>query len=145
MKKACRKQFLRGKLLFVYNRLSGNSPIRFYDTLIWKWEFQLLRHVQLFVTPRTVAQAPPSMRFSMEWVSISFFRGSSWPRDQTQVSCIAGRLYHLSHQGTVIYLVAKLFKSFLLKIFSVVLPSEPSGKSSVVLIITFTDKLENIS
>ena len=31
----------------------------------------------------------------LEWVAISFFRGSSWPRDQTYVSCI-GRwiLYH---------------------------------------------------
>ena len=28
----------------------------------------------------------------LEWVAISFFRGSSWPRSQTQVSCIAGRL-----------------------------------------------------
>ena len=28
----------------------------------------------------------------LEWVAISFSRGSSWPRDQTQVSCIAGRL-----------------------------------------------------
>ena len=27
----------------------------------------------------------------LEWVSISFSRGSSWPRDQNQVSCIAGR------------------------------------------------------
>ena len=25
------------------------------------------------------------------WVAISFFRGSSWPRDRTQVSCIASR------------------------------------------------------
>ena len=29
----------------------------------------------------------------LEWVAISFSRGSSWPRDQTQVSCIAGRLF----------------------------------------------------
>ena len=28
----------------------------------------------------------------LEWVAISYSRGSSWPRDQTQVSCIAGRL-----------------------------------------------------
>ena len=28
-----------------------------------------------------------------EWVAISFSRGSSWPRDWTQVSCIAGRLF----------------------------------------------------
>ena len=27
----------------------------------------------------------------LEWVAISFSRGSSWPRDWTQVSCIAGR------------------------------------------------------
>ena len=27
----------------------------------------------------------------LEWVAISFSRGSSWPRDQTQVSGIAGR------------------------------------------------------
>ena len=28
----------------------------------------------------------------LEWVTISFSRGSSQPRDQTQVSCIAGAL-----------------------------------------------------
>ena len=26
----------------------------------------------------------------LDWVAVSFSRGSSWPRDQTQVSCIAG-------------------------------------------------------
>ena len=31
----------------------------------------------------------------LEWVAISFSRGSSWPRDQTQVSCIAGRRFNL--------------------------------------------------
>ena len=35
----------------------------------------------------------------LEWVAISFSSGSSQPRDRTQVSCIAGTLYHLSHQG----------------------------------------------
>jgi len=29
----------------------------------------------------------------LEWVSISFSRGSSWPRDQTQISCIVGRCF----------------------------------------------------
>ena len=28
-----------------------------------------------------------------EWVAISFSRGSSWPRDWTQVSCTAGRFF----------------------------------------------------
>ena len=29
----------------------------------------------------------------LEWVSIHFSRGSSWPTDRTQVSCIAGRFF----------------------------------------------------
>ena len=29
----------------------------------------------------------------LEWVAIPFSRGSSWPRDQTQVSLIEGRLF----------------------------------------------------
>ena len=31
----------------------------------------------------------------LEWVAISFSRGSSWPRDRPQVSCIAGRRFTL--------------------------------------------------
>ena len=38
----------------------------------------------------------------LEWVAISFSRGSSQPRDRTWVSCIVGRrFYHLSHQGSL--------------------------------------------
>ena len=29
----------------------------------------------------------------LEWIAISFSRGSSWPRDWTWVSCTAGRLF----------------------------------------------------
>ena len=29
----------------------------------------------------------------LEWVAISFSRGSSWPRDQTHIFCIAGRFF----------------------------------------------------
>ena len=37
----------------------------------------------------------------LEWVAISFSRGSSQPRDRTQVSHIVSKtLYRLSHQGT---------------------------------------------
>ena len=31
----------------------------------------------------------------LEWVAVSFSRGSSQPRDRTQVSCIAGRRFNL--------------------------------------------------
>ena len=29
----------------------------------------------------------------LEWIAISFSRDFSWPRDQTHVSCIAGRFF----------------------------------------------------
>ena len=39
----------------------------------------------------------------LEWIAISFSRGSSWPRDRTQVSCVSciGRqiLYHWAARG----------------------------------------------
>ena len=58
----------------------------------------LLSHVGLFGTPWTVAhQAPLSMGILqariLEWVAISYSRGSSQPRDQTQVSHIAGGFF----------------------------------------------------
>ena len=37
----------------------------------------------------------------LEWVAFPFSRGSSQPRDQTQVSHIAGGFFHqLSHKGS---------------------------------------------
>ena len=43
------------------------------------------------------AQAPLSMRILqariLEWVAMPSSRGSSQPKDQTQVSCIAGRFF----------------------------------------------------
>ena len=65
----------------------------------------VLRCVWFFVTPCTVAhQAPLSMELSrQEWVAISSSRGSSWPKDLTQVSCVSGIgrqiLYHCTTWG----------------------------------------------
>ena len=60
-----------------------------------------LSHVQLFETPWTVArQASLSMgilqAIILEWVAMSSSRGSSQPRDQTQVSHIAGEFFTIS-------------------------------------------------
>ena len=52
----------------------------------------VLSPVLLFATPWTVAhQTPLCVEFSRQeyWVAISYSRGSSWPRDQTRVSCIS--------------------------------------------------------
>ena len=58
--------------------------------------FYVLSHIQLFATLWTVAhQAPLSMGILqariLEWIVISFSRGSSQSRDQ--VFCIAGRFF----------------------------------------------------
>ena len=39
----------------------------------------------------------------LEWVAILFSRGSPWPRDWTQVSCIAGRFFNTEPPGKPYY------------------------------------------
>ena len=58
----------------------------------------MFSHVQVLVTPQTVAhQSPLSMGILqariLEWVAMSSSRESSQPRDQTQVSRIAGKFF----------------------------------------------------
>ena len=65
---------------------------------IVKWK--LLSHVWIFATPWTIW----SMEFSRPeyWngLAVPFPRGSSQPRDWTQVSCtVGGFFYQLSHKG----------------------------------------------
>ena len=45
----------------------------------------------------------------LQWFAISFSRGSSWPRDRTQVSCIAGRLFNLWATREAPILILRLF------------------------------------
>ena len=64
---------------------------------------QLLRHVQLFGIPWTVARQVPLVQGILqarilEWVAIFSSRGSSQPRDWTCVSCIGRQI--LYHWGT---------------------------------------------
>ena len=42
----------------------------------------------------------------LEWVAMPFSRGSSWSRDQTQVSCIAGRFFTIwaTRKAQLIYM-----------------------------------------
>ena len=44
----------------------------------------------------------------LEWVAMPSSRGSSWPRDWTQVSCTTGEFFPLSHLGNPIYVNAML-------------------------------------
>ena len=74
----------------------GNSLTDFY--LFCDCCAVLLSRVQLFATPWTVArQALLSMGILqariLEWVAVPSSRGSSQPRDQTQVSRTADRFF----------------------------------------------------
>jgi len=39
---------------------------------------------------------------TLEWVDVSFSRGSSQPRDQTQVFCISGRFFTTEPPGNLV-------------------------------------------
>ena len=77
------------------------SPVSLPPCCFLPWAYECaysLSRVRLFVTPWTVAcQAPLSMGMLqariLEWVTMGTSRGSSQPRDQTQVSCIAGKFF----------------------------------------------------
>ena len=96
---------------------SGNSPAHCLQTssataplpaspedCLWIWTASLLSlspawslsRVRLLVTPWAVPYySPPGISQAgvLEWVAISFSRGSSQPRDRSQVSCIIGRSF----------------------------------------------------
>ena len=56
---------------------------------VWKWK--VLSHVQLFATPWTLhSWNSPGQNIE---VDIPFSKGSSQPRDRTEVSCIAGGFF----------------------------------------------------
>ena len=81
--------------------------------------YAVLSCIQLFSTPWTiVCQAPLTMGFPrqlLEWVAISFSRGSSWLRDRTHVFCntCIGRqiLYHCTTWKAWIYTVSSVAQS----------------------------------
>ena len=45
----------------------------------------------------------------LKWVSVPFSRGSSWPRDQTQVSCIAGRFFTIWATREALYMYVYVY------------------------------------
>ena len=53
-------------------------------------------------------QGSPRM---LEWVAYPFSRGSSWPRDPTEVSCVAGRFFTRWATREVLYLTVTHWKT----------------------------------
>ena len=81
------------------------GKVSFHSSPKEKWrklKVKLFSCVWLFATPWSLRGSSIHGIFQariLEEVAISFSR-SSQPRDWTQVSCIVGRLYRLSHQGS---------------------------------------------
>ena len=67
-----------------------------------KWKWKSLSHIRLFATPRTIQSMELSrLEYWSVDIAFPFSSGSSQPRDQSQVSCIAGGFfYQLSHKGS---------------------------------------------
>ena len=90
---------------------------------------QLLSRVQLFCNPMDCSLPGSSVHGIsqariLEWVAISFSRGSSWPRDWTHISCIGRQvLYHWATWkacGKVLSIVkSRLHHSQLFNMFTV--------------------------
>ena len=73
-------------------RLSSSSrPVE--TKLFCIQKCQSLSHARPFVTPPGSSVHLILQARILEWVAIPFSRGSSRPRDQTQVSCMAGRFF----------------------------------------------------
>ena len=89
--------------------------------LLSPWKHVCVLDVQLWLTlckPKDCS--PPGSSFHgilqatiPEWVAIPSSRGSSWSRDQTQVSYFAGRFSTLSHRGNPLESILSLNKSLL--------------------------------
>ena len=55
----------------------------------------------------------------LEWITISFSRGSSWPRDQTHISCIsyiAGRFFTTEPPGKLMLNIPWLKKMYVFRL-----------------------------
>ena len=104
---------IRKLLLFSHKLMSDSlwpvdySPPAF--SVLHYLPVKSLSRVRLFASPWTVAHRAPLehgifQARILEWVAISFSRGSFQPRDQTQVSRIAGRHFNLWATGEAQYL-----------------------------------------
>ena len=46
-----------------------------------------------------ISMGLPRQEYWLKWVAISFSGGSSWPKDRTQVTCIAGGFFTVEPPG----------------------------------------------
>ena len=76
------------------------TTIVIYSTIIIYWKVKVLVTQSCPTFHDFMDYSPPGSHMHgilqagiLEWIAIPFSWGSSWPRDQTCVSCIAGRFF----------------------------------------------------
>ena len=87
----------------VYNVLLLDTllPEFFEDYALWVSEWVKVAELCLTLCDPMIYTVHGILQTKiLEWVAFLFSRGSSQPRDWTQVSCIAGGLYQLSHKDS---------------------------------------------
>ena len=103
-----RQLFKKSRHYFADKGLYSQS-YGFSSNHIWMWELDLKKSKVAQSCPtlcNPMDYSPPGSSVHgilqtriLEWVAISFSRGSSWPRDRTQVFHIAGRRFNLWPTG----------------------------------------------
>ena len=87
------------KSLFIYLFIVSwrKIALKYYVGFLHVCSVLVTKSCQTLATPWTIAWQAPlhgmSQARMLEWVAIFFSRGSSWPRDQTCISCIEDRLF----------------------------------------------------
>ena len=84
-----------------YNTVYGHTTLNAPD-LVWSILLYMYSVAQLYLTLcNSWYCSPPGSSVDgifqariLEWVAISFSRGSSWPRDQTHISCTGRHILH---------------------------------------------------
>ena len=101
------------------------AEILLFYSLFTDCELSHFNCVWLFVTLGTVPRQASSVHEILqarilEWVAIPFSRGSSWPRFQTRVSCVAARFFtvwatreapYLVIRGKLIFIKCRQFRA----------------------------------
>jgi len=76
----------------------------------WKWKWKLLSRVQLFETPQLYNHRILQARI-LEWVAFPFSKGSSQPRNRTQVceKKQSTKLYYMLYDPSYVEIHLKIF------------------------------------
>ena len=131
-------------------KLSALQSVQFWSLkgkqVPWDWYFKVWRSESVHhsvisdsLQPMDCNPLGSSVYGILEWVAIPFSRASSWPRNWTQVSCIAGRFFTIWATRRV-YLVSFRWNAFSSEIFGQ-LPSPIDALSSLEIDNTQPPKL----